>query len=61
MEKLEMQNIETGERAPAHRIGTDEQGRAIYQRVNGWELVGKGLDTEIDTERDPDGNYHVAE
>jgi hypothetical protein len=32
-------NLETGEIAPAHRIGTNDEGEVIYQYVEGWEPV----------------------
>jgi hypothetical protein len=33
---MDMINEETGERAPGHRIGTDETGEDLYQVPDGW-------------------------
>lgn len=38
-------NTTTGETAPAHRLGTDAQGRTLYRRVEGWEPTSPYLDT----------------
>lgn len=43
-------NLETGETAPAHWIGRDEEGRDLYQYVEGWEPVEP-------YECDDDGNW----
>jgi hypothetical protein len=46
----EYKNIETGEIAPAHRIGRDDFGAKIYQFVEGWEPT-------FPYESDEDGNW----
>ncbi len=56
-------NEETGELAPPHIIGEDEDGRRLYQSVEGWEPVDcDGAPVECDY--DYDGNWlapaHVA-
>ena len=43
-------NLTTGETAPAHRIGTTEDGHPLYQSVEGWEPT-------FDFECDEDGNW----
>lgn len=47
---VEYKNLETGEIAPAHRIGTNDEGEVIYQYVEGWEPT-----TPYTT--DEDGNW----
>lgn len=32
-------NVSTGELAPAHDVGTDENGDRLYQVPEGWEPV----------------------
>ena len=57
---LEMRNIVTGKCCPVHWIGKAEDGRDVYQAVDGWELVSDDrFDRELDCERDIDGNYLV--
>lgn len=34
---MELFNLTTGERVPGHRLGTTEDGRPVYQRVEGYE------------------------
>jgi|LUML01.1.fsa_nt_gb hypothetical protein len=50
-----MQNTSTHETEFAHRIGTDKNGRALYQYVDGWTLIG------CDYTYDEDGNYVVTD
>lgn len=62
---MKLRNEITGELAPIHRLGTDEDGRAIVQRIDGWDLChDDGLpldDSESDcVECDEDGNYLIA-
>jgi hypothetical protein len=62
---MKQRNEITGELAPIHRIGTDEDGREIISRVDGWDLCrddGSPLaDSESDcVECDEDGNYLIA-
>ena len=52
---MNMRNTTTNEISPAHLIGTSEDGRKIYQAVEGWELV-----TSESVECDADGNYLVG-
>jgi len=47
-------NLETGEEAPAHLIGTTEDGRALYQAIEGWE-------PKEPYESDEDGNWIPTE
>lgn len=49
----EYRNLTTGETAPAHLIGTTEDGRQLYQAIEGWEPVGE-------YECDEDGNWIPA-
>lgn len=49
-------NIKTGEMAPPHLVGTDEEGNSLYQFVEGWEPVDyHGNPVECDS--DSDGNW----
>lgn len=34
---MEYRNLKTDEIAPAHRIGTNDEGEVVYQFVEGWE------------------------
>src|SRR5574342_71749 len=43
-------NVQSGELAPSHRIGTAEDGRPLYQAQTGWEPVEA-------YESDSDGNW----
>ena len=43
-------NLTTGETVPAHRIGTTEDGRGLYQFIEGWEPT-------FSYECDEDGNW----
>lgn len=53
-------NDSTGELSAPHRIGTDDQGRALYLGVPGWSPVdGTGNPVEVDT--DEDGNFVEGE
>ena len=47
-------NLETGETAPTHRIGTTEDGRLLYAYAEGYEPVEP-------YECDEDGNWIPAE
>jgi hypothetical protein len=54
-----MRNDRTGEMAPAHRLGRDEDGRSLCLFVEGWSPVDED-GQEIDPaslECDADGNY----
>jgi hypothetical protein len=56
-----MRNTETGETAQAHRLGTTDDGRDLYQHVEGWELVSDDrFDPDTESERDSDGNWIVS-
>lgn len=54
----QLRNETTGETAPVHRIGTDEEGRAIVQRVEGWQPVDAS-GQPVECECDCDGNWLV--
>ncbi len=47
---MSYRNLATGETAPAHRIGETEDGRELFQAVEGWE-------PEFEYECDQDGNW----
>jgi hypothetical protein len=47
-------NTATGEEAPAHRIGTNDEGQVIFQYVEGWEPT-------FDHDTDEDGNWVATE
>lgn len=52
-------NDSTGELAPPHRLGTDEDGATLYRSVEGWTPVdAEGNDIEV--ECDEDGNWTVG-
>lgn len=52
---MKIKNSHTGETAPAHRIGETEDGKAIYQSVEGWVLTtNDGIPVAFDF--DHDGN-----
>lgn len=57
-EAMKMQNTTTGEISGAHLIGTDEEGRKVYQSTDGWELVSDD-GAPVACECDSDGNYVV--
>ena len=48
--QMDCRNLTTGEIAPGHRNGTDDEGRVIYQRVAGWEPT-------VAYDCDEDGNW----
>jgi hypothetical protein len=52
-------NDATGELAPPHILGTDSQGRTLYQSVDGWTPVD-GDGNEVAVECDRDGSW-IAE
>ena len=53
-------NESTGELAPPHRLGTTDDGEAIYQGVDGWTPVDReGNEVEV-SYVDEDGNWVVA-
>ncbi len=43
-------NLTTGETAPAHLIGEDDDGHPVYQFIEGWE-------PNFTFECDEDGNW----
>lgn len=47
---VEYKNLTTGEIAPAHRIGTNDEGEVVYQFVEGWEPT-------VPSVTDEDGNW----
>jgi hypothetical protein len=49
-------NEKTGELAPPHIVGTDENGRRIYQFVEGWQPAD-ATGVPIACESDYDGNW----
>lgn len=66
-----MRDMTTGQIGPAHLNGTDEDGRAVYQAIDGWEPVTATDDGQFEDEGarfnlippenlecDQDGNYH---
>lgn len=61
---VHMWNCNDNETAPAHLIGHTEDGRPIYQSVDGWQLraddilVGQNMvPDELGYKFDADGNY----
>jgi len=52
-------NDVTGELAPPHVLGTDERGRRLYGRVDGWTPVD-ATGREVAVEYDRDGNMTAA-
>ncbi len=49
----------SGQMVPGHYLGTDEAGRKIYQRVEGFSPIGDdGKPVEFDC--DSDGNWLVG-
>lgn len=52
--QMEMRHTQTGARSPAHRLGEDDRGNLVYQRVDGWELVTRKTVT-----LNADGNFVV--
>lgn len=56
---MEMRNISTGETSPAHFLGWAEDGRELYQFVEGWELVTSGGESDC-VGQNVDGNYLVG-
>lgn len=55
----EYRNDKTGELAPPHRIGSNEEGKPIYQSIDGWTPVDSD-GNEIECEYDYDGNWIVV-
>ena len=49
-------NEKTGELAPPHVIGTDEDGSKLYQYVEGWQPVDRD-GKPVECEQDHDGNW----
>ena len=45
--------LETGEEAPPHLLGADDEGRSVYLAVEGWEPIGAPYAC------DEDGNWIV--
>lgn len=56
---MKMKNPHTGESAPVHMIGETDDGRKIYQNVDGWILTDdEGRHVPFDY--DQDGNLMEA-
>lgn len=49
----------TGELAPPHQIGEDEEGRALYRFVEGWEPVDSEGREIPGLRSGEDGNWFV--